>query len=88
MAGRPRPQSRRGRKLTPARRIRDHCIIVTDGLAPPGAERAFATRRRRAEAVPHDCNMCSRDVDHAGSKLMRRWVPVARAMRSSVRVDG
>ena len=88
MAGRLRPQSRRGRKLTPARRIRDHCIIATDGLAQPDAEHIFAVRTRRAEAVPHDYNMCSRDVDHAGSKLMRRWVPVARAMRSSVRVDG
>ena len=77
-----------GRKLPPARRIRDPCIIATDGLAPPGAKRIFAVRTRRAEAVPHDCNMCSRDVDHAGSKLMRRRVPVARAMRSSVRVDG
>ena len=70
-----------GRKLPPARRIRAPCIIATDGLAQPGAERPFA-------GVPHDCNMCSRGVDHAGSKLMRRWVPVARAMRSSVRVDG
>ena len=77
-----------GRKLTPARRIPEHCIIATDGPAPPGADSPSGPGVPRIEADPHDCNMCSRDVGHAGSKLMRRWVPVARAMRSSVRVDG